>query len=179
MASKRSTSPFSHNVDNPWSSEPDNIYTNQRYPDRTYPDYTDPDNIYREDAYGAFSDSQYNPVDEYGAQGYDYNRGDVRPSLPIILFSAACGLGFGMIGLYLTYGVLRLNLQLSAGIATFFLLSSLGLTSVLLSILTNSKATLSNTGFSCGLVVLTLLFFGLCTLSGAIIATLIFALGGS
>ena len=173
MASKRSTSPFSHNVDNPWSSEPDNIYNRSNFGD------AESDSIYREDERGPFFDSHYSPVDEYGERGYDYNRSDVRPSLPIILFSAACGLGFGMIGFYLAYGVFSANIQLSAGIATFFLLGSLGLTSILLSILTNSKATVSNTGFACGLVVLTLLFFGLCTLSGAIIATLIFALGGS
>ncbi|MBV7336946.1 hypothetical protein KFU94_53715 [Chloroflexi bacterium TSY] len=94
------------------------------------------------------------------------------PSLPIILFSAAFGLGISIITLYLTYGVLSLSIVVSAGLTTTALLFGIGFVAVTASILTSSKATVTNVAFSCGLILMTILFFGLCTLSSAIAATL-------
>jgi hypothetical protein len=96
----------------------------------------------------------------------------LRPSLPIILFSAACGVGSAVIALYLAYRVLVFNLPFSAGIATFCLLAVLGITGGGLSVLTRSSA-IVNITFSCGLILLSIFFFAFCSLLGALAATLI------
>jgi hypothetical protein len=98
------------------------------------------------------------------------------PSLPIILFSTACGVGSGIIVLYLTYRVFLFTLPVSAGIATFCLLAVLGVTGGGLSALTRSSA-IANIAFSCGLIVISVFFFGFCLLVGALAATLILNLG--
>lgn len=99
------------------------------------------------------------------------------PSLPVILLAAATGLGLFMIVLYVSYRVLTLNIPVSVGIATMALLVGIGMVGGGLSFLTNPRSTLSNLTFSCGLILLTILFFGLCGLAGAIGATLFLVLG--
>jgi len=94
------------------------------------------------------------------------------PSLPIILLSAACGLAGGIIGLYVTVRVLQWNIQVSMALATLIVLFGLGTVSWILSALTGSRAFWTNIGFSCGLILISLLFFGLCLVSGALVATL-------
>jgi len=93
-------------------------------------------------------------------------------SLPIILFSAACGLGLGIIVLYLTYRMLLLGLPMSAGIATLVVLGTLSVTGGGLSALTRSNP-VANIVASCGLIVLAVLFFGFCSLVGALAAALL------
>lgn len=102
----------------------------------------------------------------------DYPAG---PSLPIILMSAACGIGAGIIVFYIAYRMLILSLPLSAGIATLCLLGVLSVTAGGLSALTGSSPLLNIT-FGCGLIVLTVLFFGFCSLVGALAAALMLAL---
>lgn len=97
------------------------------------------------------------------------------PSLPIILVSAACGIGAGIIVFYIAYRMLILNLPLSAGIATLCLLGILSVTAGVLSALTRSSPML-NIVFGCGLIVLTVSFFVFCSLVGALAATLLLAL---
>lgn len=99
------------------------------------------------------------------------------PSLPIILIGAAAGVAGGVTGLYLAYVQFGLNAAASAAVATLGLCAGLGITGAAFSSLTGSRATLSNIGFGCGLIVLVLLFFGFCSLVGALAATLILTLG--
>lgn len=100
------------------------------------------------------------------------------PSLPIILLSAASAIAGGIIALYVTYRLLALEIELSAGIATFCASVALGVTGAGLSALTNSRAAVSNIAFSCGLIVISVLFLGICTLLGAVTALLIVMVGG-
>lgn len=102
---------------------------------------------------------------------------DVAPSLPIILLSTATGLASGILGLYVAYRTVGLTAPISAGVATLCLLAGLSLTAAILSILTDSRAALANIGFSCGLILLSLLFFGLCSVMGALAAMLILFYG--
>ncbi len=95
------------------------------------------------------------------------------PSLPIILFSAACGVAGGVIGLYVSYMLLQLGIELSAGIATLALLFGLGISGAVLSALTGSRAAPVNILFSCGLILLALLMLALCVLLGALAGTLL------
>lgn len=100
--------------------------------------------------------------------------GPVGPSLPIILFSAASGIGVGIIAFYITHRLLVLNLPLSAGLATLLMLGILGVTSGGLSLLTRSNSPV-NIVFSCGLLVMVIAFFGFCSLAGALAAALLLA----
>lgn len=105
---------------------------------------------------------------------YDYDEDDLSgPSLPIVLLSAASAIGFGILSFYLAYEVLRLRVELSAGISTLCLLLVLGVMSTGLSSLIGSRSAMSNLGFSCGLILLMLLFFSLCMISGAFAAILL------
>jgi hypothetical protein len=104
-------------------------------------------------------------------------RRSAEPSLPIILLSAAGGIAGGILGLYVAYIVLDLSPQLTAAVTTLALCISLGSVGALLSSLTASRAAFGNIALSCGLVVLTLLFFSLCMLAGAMTATLILTWG--
>ncbi|HXF63858.1 MAG TPA: hypothetical protein VNK95_19700 [Caldilineaceae bacterium] len=95
------------------------------------------------------------------------------PSLSIILFSAACGVAGGIIGLYVSYVLLQLNVPLSAGAATLSLLFSLGISGAVLSALAGSRSAPVNILFSCGLILLAFFFLTLCTLFGALAGTLL------
>lgn len=118
-----------------------------------------------------FSQLPYGSLD---LGSYDYEEDDLSgPSLPIVLLSAASAIGFGILSFYLAYEVFRLKVELSAGISTFCLLIVLGLMSTGLSSLIGSRTAMSNLGFSCGLILLMLLFFSLCMISGAFAAILL------
>ena len=106
----------------------------------------------------------------------DSPRVSSAPSLPIILLSAASGISAGIIALYITYRTLGLTIQWSEAITVFCLSAAVGCTGALLSVFTGSRASLLNIAFSCGLILVTLLFFTLCTLVGAIAATFILTL---
>lgn len=95
------------------------------------------------------------------------------PSLPIILFSAACGVAGGVIGFYLSSIMAGLGVELSAGIATLAMLFGLGISGAVLSALTGSRAAPVNILFSCGLILLALLVLALCALAGALAGTLL------
>jgi hypothetical protein len=97
------------------------------------------------------------------------------PSLPIILFSAACGIGAGIIVFYVAYRMLVLSAPLSAGMATLFLLGVLSVVAGVLSALTRSSP-LANIIFGCGLIVLTVAFFLFCSLVGALAAALMLSI---
>lgn len=98
-----------------------------------------------------------------------------RISWPIIFFSTACGAGLGILALYVAYRIIQLPLPWSAGLATLCMIGVLGGMSAGLSILTRAH-TLANVALSCGLIVVTLFFFGLCSFVGALAATLLLTL---
>ena len=104
--------------------------------------------------------------------------GDTGPSLPIILLSAASAIAAGITALYISYRLLELGIELSAGIATFCASMALGITGAGLSLVSGSRAAMGNIAFSCGLIVISLLFLGVCTLLGAIMALVITLLSG-
>ena len=118
--------------------------------------------------------------EEYAPSDFDRGLQDERsgPSLPIILMGAASGIAAGIIGLYIAYIVLDLSVQLSAAVATLSLCSVLGFSGAGLSTLAGSRAVGANVAFSCGVILMTLIFFGFCTLAGAVGATLILTWGG-
>lgn len=118
-------------------------------------------------------DAQFGVVD---ASLSELEYTDSAPSLAIILISAACGIGFGVIGLYITYQLLGLTIQLSVAAAVFAASLGLGFSGALLSAVTGSRAAVANIFFSCGLVIATGIFFGLCTLVGAIAATFVLSI---
>ncbi len=117
---------------------------------------------------------QYNVDDlaRHGLSDQDAD-GSQGPSLPIILMSAASGIAAGVLGLYVAYIALDLNVQVSAAIATLSLCIALGVSGSFFTSLTGSRAATGNIALSCGLVLLVLVFFGLCTLTGALFASLI------
>jgi hypothetical protein len=124
---------------------------------------------------------QWDDPDEDGAWPDEF--GDVpaasaladahAPSLPIILFSAACGVAGGVLGLYVVYSRLQWGIELSAGVATLVLLLSLGISGALLSAATGSRAAPVNILFSCGLILLALFFLTVCLVVGALVGTVL------
>jgi len=105
---------------------------------------------------------------------YNYDEDNLSgPSLPIILLSSACSVGASILSFYLAYEILRLRIEVSVGIATFLLLAVLGAVSAGLSAISGSRSTMSNLGFSCGLILLMGLFFSLCMIGGAFAAMLL------
>lgn len=106
----------------------------------------------------------------------EFEYSDSAPSLAVILISAACGIGFGVIGLYIAYQLLGFTIQLSAAAAILAASMGLGISGALLSAITGSRAAVANIFFSCGLVIATVIFFGLCTLVGAIAATFVLSI---
>jgi hypothetical protein len=95
------------------------------------------------------------------------------PSLPIILFSAACGVAGCVIVLFISYRWLDWGVELSAGLATLGLLFSVGLSGAGLSALTHSRAAPVNILFSCSVILLAIFFLALCLLGGALVATVL------
>lgn len=103
---------------------------------------------------------------------YDPALDEDQPSLLIILLSAACGVGAGVIGLYITYTVLGWEAPPSVFVAVVAMSVALGVVGAGLSIVTASRAALKNIVFSCGLVLLAAVFLGLCMVAGAVAAAL-------
>lgn len=93
--------------------------------------------------------------------------GTTAPSLPIILLSAASAIAGGVIALYLAYREFALSLEVSAAVATFVASVAMGVTGATFSALTGSRSAASNIAFSCGLILISLLFMGICALVGA------------
>lgn len=100
------------------------------------------------------------------------------PSIAIILLSAASAIAGFIIALYVSYRELAFSIEASAAIATLFASASLGVTGAALSAVTQSRAATSNIAFSCGLILISLLFFGLCLLVGAVAALLLIMVAG-
>jgi hypothetical protein len=118
------------------------------------------------------SDRQDEPLPPY--EEYELEVDETRPSLPIILISAACGIAGGVVGLYVTRIGLRWELPPSVFVAVLGLSLGLGTAGAGLSLLTGSRAAIANIVFSCGLIGASLVFFALCSLAGALGATLLF-----
>ena len=104
---------------------------------------------------------------------YELEIEETRPSLPIILISAACGIAGGVVGLYVTRIGLRWEPQPSVFAAVLGLSLGMGAAGAGLSALTGSRAAIANIVFSCALIGASLLFFALCSLVGALGATLL------
>lgn len=118
------------------------------------------------------SDRQDESLPPY--EEYELEVDETRPSLPIILISAACGIAGGVVGLYVTRIGLRWELPPSVFVAVLGLSLGLGTAGAGLSLLTGSRAAIANIVFSCGLIGASLVFFALCSLAGALGATLLF-----
>ena len=101
------------------------------------------------------------------------------PSLPIILLSAASAIAGFITALYIAYRELAFGIEMSAAIATFFASAILGITGAALSAITRTRSAMSNIAFSCGLILLTIVFFGLCLFVGAIGAFILMMLAGT
>lgn len=104
---------------------------------------------------------------------YELEIEETRPSLSIILISAACGIACGVVSLYITRINLRWELQPSVFVAVLGLSLGMGAAGAGLSALTGSRAAIANIVFSCALIGASLLFFALCSLVGALGATLL------
>lgn len=100
------------------------------------------------------------------------------PSLPIILISAAFGIAGGVIGLYITYAVLGWELPASVFVAVLCASVGLGVSGAGLTALTGTRAAVANIVMSCGLIMISLVFLGLCMVVGALAATVIVIYGG-
>ncbi len=99
------------------------------------------------------------------------------PSLPIVLFSAATGIAGAIIGFFLAWEILGWQASWSVAAAVLLLCAGVGVSNGLLSAATGSRAGIANIGFSCGVILLTLIFFGLCGVVGGLAATIIIAAG--
>ncbi len=98
---------------------------------------------------------------------------DRRPSLPVILISAASGIAAGCFGLYLGYVVFHWTAAVSAGLAALCMLFGLGISGAVLTVVSGQRNAFINMAFSCTLILLVVLFMTMCATVGAIIATLI------
>ena len=98
---------------------------------------------------------------------------DDAPSLPVVLLSAISGIGGGVIALYVGYGVLHLGIQLTAALATLGLLFGVGVSGAAMSAVTGTRGAATNMLFSCGVIVLVLVFLSVCMVFGAVAATLL------
>lgn len=143
----------------PW---PDDIESSRNNPNREDPAAPWPQDLF-----------------EFGYPELDYEMlapRDQSPSAPIILLSAAVGLLVGMITFYISYQLLWLRIEVTTGISLVMLFIGLAITSIGLSSLSRSEAVMSNLAFSCGLILLSVLFFGLCIVTGALGATILLLL---
>lgn len=78
-----------------------------------------------------------------------------------------------MIGLFIAYEWIGIGIELSIGLGLVLLFGGLTISSVGLSVLAESSALLSNIAFSCGLITISILVFGLCMVVGALAATVL------
>jgi hypothetical protein len=104
---------------------------------------------------------------------YELEIEETRPSLPIILISAACGIAGGVVSLYITRMGLRWEPQPSVFAAVLGMSLGMGAAGAGLSALTGSRAAIANIVFSCALIGASVVFFALCSLAGALGATLL------
>jgi hypothetical protein len=95
------------------------------------------------------------------------------PSLPVILFSTVCGIGCGVIALFVGFSMLELGVELAAALATLGLLFGMGVSGAIVSAVTGARGAATNMLFSCGAITLILLFMSVCMLIGAISATIL------
>lgn len=111
---------------------------------------------------------------DFDLGSYDFEEDELSgPSLPIILISAASAVGLAILSFFISYELFRFRAEVSTGIATLSLFAVVGFVSTGLSAMAGSRATMSNLGFSCGLILLMVLFFSLCLISGAFAAMLL------
>lgn len=99
------------------------------------------------------------------------------PALPAILLNAALALTVAGGTFFLARFLLDGTLLTSTVIATLALLIAFTPLGVLAARLTGRPVLVGNLGWGCGVLVMTLLFFGLCGLSGAVAALLVRAAG--
>jgi hypothetical protein len=119
-----------------------------------------------------------NPNSDFPHDDTDLGFDNSGPSLPIILISAAFGIAGGVIGLYAPYTVLGWELPVSIFIAVLCASVSLGVSGAGLTLLTGTRAAMANVAMSCGLIVISLVFLGLCMLVGALAATVLVLYSG-
>jgi len=127
------------------------------------------------------SSARYSPDDSNRAvlqDDADLGFDNSGPSLPIILISAAFGIAGGVIGLYVTYTVLGWELPASVFVAVLCASVGLGVSGAGLTALTGTRAAVANIVMSCGLIMISLVFLGLCMVVGALAATVIVIYGG-
>lgn len=74
------------------------------------------------------------------------------------------------------YKIAGYGIEISSGVGLFSLCMGLIVSSVGLTTLSGSSAFVSNLAFGCGVIALSVMFFSLCMLSGALAATLILLL---
>ena len=125
-------------------------------------------------SYDPFVDDPLNGTDITFLQALDeVDDYDEGPSLPVILFSTASGISCGVIALYVGFSMLQLSIQLTAAVATLGLLFGMGVSGAAMSAVTGARDAAVNMLFSCGAIVLVLLFMSVCMVFGAISATLL------
>ncbi len=78
-----------------------------------------------------------------------------------------------MVGFYLAYAILHLDVQWSAGLAALILAGAVSGTAALLSTLHDERTIGMNVGFSCVLTLQLLTFAGFCLIVGVFVATLV------
>lgn len=166
MANPSDRTPNPYDIDS-WFDAPDD------YPDE-YADFALHESMLDESILGEFEQELFGE-DDFAAREPRISQDG--PSLPIILLSAACGIAAAIIGAYLARFILHLNAPFSAAIGTLSMLGMMAAVAIALSRLVESRATTANIGMSCGLMLFTLLFFGICTIAGAFTATFILTLG--
>ena len=128
------------------------------------------------DSSARLSPEDPNRTDLYDNADLDFD--DSGPSLPIILISAAVGIAGGVIGLYIFYTLLGWELPASVFVAVLGASTGLGVAGAGLTALTGSRAAVANIVMSCGLIMVSVVFLGLCMLVGALVATLLVLYGG-
>jgi hypothetical protein len=92
------------------------------------------------------------------------------PSPPAVLLSATFGICCIGLALYLCHWVLGFDLGSSAAMAGIVLILLFGPLGILASLLVGSAAVEQNVGYGCGLTLVTLAFFAVCALVGAMAA---------
>ena len=109
-------------------------------------------------------------VVQMGRKVKEFSIGD---RVGVAWISSACGIAGGVIGLYISYGLLDLSIAFSAGFTTLGLLFGMGISGAALSATTGERGAVVNMVFSCTLIMLIIMFMTTCAVVGAVIATLL------